>query len=93
MKCEPQTSIAQPRDAWINASVFKFCIEVGQDCRGSSLMLESVDADLDDVAVQLHPPLDTVDELAMDECRRLFLIGWPEVMPEVVHHMEGEETQ
>src|SRR5215831_18668498 len=56
-------------------------------------MLESVDADLDDVAVQLYPPLDPVDELTMDQFRRLCLIGWPEVMPEVVHHMEGEETQ
>jgi hypothetical protein len=56
-------------------------------------MLESVAADLDDVAVQLPPPLDTVDALAMEQFRRLFLLGWPEVMPEVVHHMAGEETQ
>jgi len=93
VKCEPQTSIAQPRDAWINASVCKFCIEVGQDGRGSSLMLESLDADLDAVAVQLHPSLDTVDALAMEQFRRLFLLGWPEGMPAGVHHMAGEETQ
>jgi len=25
--------------------------------------------------VQLHPPLDTIDELAMDQVRRLFLMS------------------
>ncbi len=40
-----------------------------------------------------HPSLDPVDELAMDQFRCLLLIGWPEVMSEVVHHMEGEETE
>src|SRR5712691_9035979 len=56
-------------------------------------MLEPVDIDLDDGATYLYPPLDTVDELPMDQFRRLLLIGWSEVMTEVVHHMEGEEPE
>src|SRR5438309_11627396 len=88
VKCEPQPSIAQPWDTRVNASVFEFRIEVGQDRRRRGLVLKPVDADLDNVAAQLHPPLDTVDELPMDQPRRLFLIGGAEVMTEVVHHME-----
>ncbi len=93
MKCEPQTAVAQPGDARINASICEFRIEVGQDRRGSRLVLKAVNDDVDDIAAQLHPPLDTVDELAMDQFRRLLLIGRSEVMTEVVHHMEREETE
>src|SRR6266581_3386691 len=93
VKCEPQTAVAQPWDARINASIFEFRIEVGQDRRGSRLVLKAVNDDVDDIAAQLHPPLDTVDELAMDQFRRLLLIGRSEVMTEVVHHVEREETE
>ena len=80
MKSESQTSVAQPWDARIHASVFEFGIEVGQKRRRGGFVLEPVDADLDDGAAQLHSPLDTVDELAMDQFRCLVLIGRPEVM-------------
>ena len=93
MKCEPQTSIAQPRDAWINARGFEFRIEIGQDRCGRCLMFKPIDADLDDVAASLYPPLDTVDELAMDQFWRLLLIGSSEVMTEVVDHVERQQTQ
>jgi hypothetical protein len=42
VKCEPQTAVAQPWDARINASVFEFRIEVGQDRRGSRFVLKAV---------------------------------------------------
>jgi hypothetical protein len=93
VKREPQTSVAQPWDAWGNASVFEFGIEVGQDGGGGSLMLKAIDVDLDGAAAQLSATLDTVDELTMDEFRRLVLIGRPEVMAEIVHDVEGEETE
>jgi len=93
VKCEPQTAVAQPWDARVNASVFEFRIEVGQDRRGSGFVLEPIDTDLDEVAAQLHAPLHPIDELPMDQFRRLSLVGRPEVMPEVVDHMEGEEAQ
>ncbi len=93
MKCAPQTAVAQPWDARIHASVFEFRIEVGQDRRGSRFVRKAVNDDVDDIAAQLHPPLDTVDELAMDQVRRLLLIGRSEVMTEVVHHVECEETE
>lgn len=66
MKCEPQASVAQPWDVRTNASVFEFGLKVGQDGCGRRLVLESVDADLDDVAASLHSPLDPIDELPMD---------------------------
>src|SRR6266568_7105105 len=56
-------------------------------------MLEPVDIDLDDGATYLYPPLDTVDELPMDQFRRLLLIGRSEVMTEVVHHVERKEPE
>jgi hypothetical protein len=93
VKCEPQASVAQPWDARINASVFEFGIKVGPDGCGRRLVLESVDADLDDVAASLHSPLDPIDELPMDQFRRLVLVGGSEVMPKVIHHVEGEEPQ
>ena len=91
MKCEPQASVAQPWDARVNPSVFEFRIKVGQDGCGCRLVLESVDADFDDVAASLHSPLDPIDELPMDQFRRLGLVGRSEVMPKVIHHVEGEE--
>ena len=93
MKCKPQTSVAQPWDARVNASVFEFGIEVAQNRCRRGLMLKPIDMDLDDVATQLHPPLDTVDKFSTDQFRRLLLISWPEVMTEVVQHVEGEETE
>ena len=50
MKGEPQPSVAQPGDTRVNARVFEFRVEVAQDRGGGLLVLESVDADLDDVA-------------------------------------------
>ncbi len=93
MKCEPQTAVAQPWDARVNASVCEFRIEVGQDRRGSRLVRKAVDGDLDAIAAPLPPPLDTVDALPMDQCRRLLLRGRSEVMTAVVHHREREEPE
>jgi len=93
VKREPQPSVAQPWDAWVNASVFEFRIEVAQNRRRCGLMLKAIDADLDSTAASLHPSLDTVNELAMDEFRRLVLIGRPEIMAEVVHDVESKQTK
>ena len=93
MKCEPQTAVAQPWDARINASLCEFRLEVGQDRRGSRRVLKAVNDAVEDMAAQLHPPLDTVDALAMEQVRRLLLIGRSEVMTEVVHHREREEPE
>ena len=93
MKCEPQTSVAEPWDARVNTRLFEFRIEIGQDRCGSCLMCKPIDADLDEVAASLHPPLDPVDELAMDQLWRLLLIGSSEVMTEVVDHVERQQTQ
>ena len=93
VKCEPQTSVAQPWDAWVNASAFKFGIEVGQERCGRRRVLKAVDVDLNEVAAQLHPALDSVAELPMDQFRCLFLIGRTEVVTEVVHDVKREETE
>ena len=93
MKCEPQTSVAQPRYARVSTRIFEFGIEVGQHRCSRGLMLKPVEVDLDEVAAQLHPSLDPVDALPMDQFRRLVPIGWPEVMTKVVHHMKREETE
>ena len=50
MKCEAQTSVAEPWDARVNARLFEFRIEIGQDRCGSCLMFKPLDADLDEVA-------------------------------------------
>jgi hypothetical protein len=71
MKCEPQASIAQPSDVRINARVFELGIEVGKDRHGSSPLLKTVDAALDDIVAQMYPLLDHVDELPLDQVRRL----------------------
>jgi hypothetical protein len=93
VKCEPQTSVAEPWDARVNTRLFEFRIEIGQDRCGRCLMCKPIDADLDEVAASLYPPLDPVDELAMDQLWRLLLIGSSEVMPEVVDHVERQQTQ
>ena len=85
--------MAQPRDAWINARGFELRIEIGQDRCSSCPMCTPIDADRDKVAASLYPPLDTVDELAMDQLWRLLLIGSSEVMTEVVDHVERQQTQ
>jgi hypothetical protein len=51
VKGEPQPSVAQPGDTRVNASVFEFGVEVAQERRCRCLMLESVDADFNDVTV------------------------------------------
>jgi len=51
MKGEPQPSVAQPGDTRVNTSVFEFGVEVAQERRCRCLMLESVDADFNDVTV------------------------------------------
>src|SRR5438128_6068093 len=86
-------AVAQPRDARVYTRIFEFGIEVGQHRCSRGLMLKPVDVDLDNVAAQLHSSLDPVDELPMDQFRRLVPIGWPEVMTKVVHHMQREETE
>ena len=93
MQCEPQTSVASPWDARVNTRLVEFRIEIGQDGCGSCLMFKPIDADLDEVAASLPPPLDPVDELAMDQLWRLLLRGSSEVMTEVVDHVERQQTQ
>ena len=56
-------------------------------------MCTPIDADLDEVAASLYPPLDPVDELAMHQLWRLLLRGSSEVMPAVVDHVERQQTQ
>ena len=56
-------------------------------------MFTPIDADLDEVAASLHPPLDPVDELAMDQLWRLLLLGSSEVMTAMVDHVERQQTQ
>ena len=51
MKCELQTSVAQPGDTRVNTSVFEFGVEVAQDRCCRCLMLESVDADFNEATV------------------------------------------
>jgi hypothetical protein len=53
-------------------------------------MLKPIDVDLDDVASQLQSPLNTVDELPMNQFRRFVMISGSEVMPKVVHGVEGK---
>ena len=55
--------------------------------------LQSAESPKDVNKVMARFALDPVDELPMDQFRRLLLIGRSEVMPEVVYHMEREETQ
>jgi hypothetical protein len=83
VKFEPQTSIAQPGNAWVHSRFFEFRIEVGQKGGGSRLVFKPIDADLNQVSTQLHPSLNTVDELAVNEFRGLLLIGGSEVIAEV----------
>ncbi len=56
-------------------------------------MCNPIDADLDEVAASLYPPLDPVDARAMDQLWRLLLIGSSEVMTAVVDHVERQQTQ
>jgi hypothetical protein len=46
-------------------------------------VFKPIDADLNQVSTQLHPSLNTVDELAVNEFRGLLLIGGSEVIAEV----------
>ncbi len=93
MKCAPQASVASPWDARVNASVCEGGLKVGQDGCSRLLVRESVDTDLDDIAASLHAPLHPINELPMEQFRRLVLGGGSEVMPKVIHHVEGEEPQ
>src|SRR5262249_55696749 len=68
-------------------------MERGQDRGGSFICFNPIDAARDGFAGYLPPPLDPVDELAMDQLWRLLLIGSSEVMPEVVDHVERQQTQ
>ena len=62
MKGEPQTSVAQPGDARVHASVFEFGVEVAQDRGGRRLVLESIDVDLNDSdSRKAFKPLKTKD--------------------------------
>ncbi len=61
VQCAPQTPVASPWDARGNASTFACGIQGAQD-RRRCLVLEARDADRDDVAAQLHPPLNPIDE-------------------------------
>ena len=49
--------------------------------------------DFDDVAAQLHSPLNTVDEFAMDEPGCFVAICRAEVFAEIVECLEGEQAK
>ncbi len=70
--------------------MFEFGLEISQERRGRRHMLKPVDVAFDDVATQWQSPLNTVDELPMNQFRRFVVISSSEIMPKVVHGVEGE---
>ena len=50
VKREAQSSVAKPRNSWIDAIVFEFGIKICQDCCHGILVLESIDTDFNNVS-------------------------------------------
>ncbi len=93
MESESQASIAQPWDAGVNGGLFEFCIKIGQKVCRSLLLCKAIDVDLDHLAAKLNAPLDSIDELSMDQFRGFVAMGGSKVVAEVIHGLVSEQTQ
>ena len=93
MESESQASIAEPWDAGVNGGPFEFCIKISQEVCCRLLLRKAIDIDLDHLSAQLDSPLDSIDELSMDQFRGFVAIGGSKVVAEVIHDLVSEQTQ
>ena len=89
---EPQSVIAEPGDARIDAGVFEFGVEMGEEGGSGRLVFEPIDVDFDEVPAQLDPALDSIDELAVNALGRFGAVLRPEVMTEVVQGVKRDQA-